>query len=130
VINQANVGGHVFLRGHVADEELEGTYARAIALLFPSLAEGFGFPILEAMSRAIPVVTSDRSACAEVAGGTALLVDPYDVESIAGAICKVATEPRLREELARLGRARASLFSWGKCATETLDVIRDVLESS
>jgi glycosyltransferase involved in cell wall biosynthesis len=111
----------------VPDEELEGTYARTIALLFPSLAEGFGFPILEAMGRGIPVVTSDRSACAEVAGGAALLVDPYDVESIAEAICRVATEPRLREQLVRLGRARAPLFSWEKCATETLDVIREVL---
>jgi glycosyltransferase involved in cell wall biosynthesis len=119
----------VILRGHVSDDELQEAYDRAIALVMPSLAEGFGLPIIEAMAQGIPVVTSDRSACAEVAGGAALLIDPESVESLADALLAVSTDDRLRDRLAVLGRSRAAEFSWDRCAAGTLDVIRAAVAS-
>jgi glycosyltransferase involved in cell wall biosynthesis len=130
LIDQAGLRGRVFLRGHVPDDELERTYARALALVFPSLAEGFGLPILEAMGRGIPVITSNRSACPEVAGNAAVLVDPYDIQSIADGMIRVAADPLLREQLVSLGRARVSRFSWEQCASSTLDVLREALRGS
>lgn len=130
LIDRAQVGGRIVLRGHVPDDELERTYARAIALVFPSLAEGFGLPILEAMGRGIPVITSDRSACLEVAGNAAVLVNPYDIQSISEGMIRIATDPCLRTQLVRLGRARVSLFSWERCAAETLEVVREALGES
>jgi glycosyltransferase involved in cell wall biosynthesis len=127
IIDQVQVGNHVVFRGHVPDDELERIYARAIALVFPSLAEGFGLPILEAMGRGIPVITSDRSACREVAGNAAVLIDPYDIQSIAEGIIRVTTDHCLRERLVSLGRSRVSLFSWEQCAADTLEVIREAL---
>ena len=117
------------LRGHVADDELEAYYDRAVALVFPSLAEGFGLPILEAMVREVPVVTSNRSACAEVAGVAALLVDPECVESIADGLLEVTGDASLRERLTWLGKQQAASFSWAACAAETLKVIREVVRA-
>jgi glycosyltransferase involved in cell wall biosynthesis len=130
LVDDVQLDTRVMLRGHVSDDELNRTCERTTAVLFPSLAEGFGLPILDAMSRGIPVVTSNRSACAEVAGEAALLVDPYRVDSIADGILAISTDSGLREELRRLGEARASSFSWERCAADTLQVIREVLGSS
>jgi O-antigen biosynthesis alpha-1,2-mannosyltransferase len=130
LIDQAQLRDRVVLQSHVPDDELERAYARALALVFPSLVEGFGLPILEAMGRGIPVITSDRSACAEVAGNAAVLVDPYDIQSIADGMIRVTTDPCLREQLVRLGHSRVSLFSWDRCAAETLEVVREALRGS
>lgn len=124
LIDREGLSEVVILRGHVSDDELQGAYDRAIALVMPSLAEGFGLPIIEAMAQGIPVVTSNRSACAEVAGGAALLVDPESLESLADGLLAVSTNDRLRDRLARLGRSRAAEFSWDRCAAGTLEVIR------
>lgn len=129
-INRAGLDGRVILRGYVDDEELERTYARASALLFPSLAEGFGLPIIEAMRRGVPVMTSNRSACAEVGADAALLVDPFDVENMALGIVRVTTDSGLREKLVRLGSARVSQFTWDRCAAGTLAAIRQALSST
>ena len=94
---------------------------------FPSLDEGFGMPVLEAMAAGTPVVTSTRSALPEVAGDAALLVDPGDTESLGAALRLLAGKEDLRRDLAARGMARARLFTWEKAARETWDVYREVL---
>ena len=108
--------------GYVTPEELAGWYARARVFAFPSMDEGFGMPLLEAMSAGVAVVTSNRSALPEVAGDAALLVDPLDTQSLAAALGRLTTEPALRERLVRTGRDRAALFTWEKAVAETWQV--------
>ncbi len=105
--------------GYVTGEQLANWYGRATILAFPSLDEGFGIPILEAMAAGVPVVTSNRSALAEVAGEAALLVNPDMVEELAYALTRLAADQPLREELARKGLARAKEFSWAKAIEKT-----------
>ncbi len=99
--------------------DLEGLYALATAVVFPSRYEGFGLPVLEAMARGVPVVTSDRSSLPEVAGDAALLVDPDDDEAIAAALRRVLDDAGLRAQLSAAGRARAATFSWERTAELT-----------
>lgn len=113
----------------VDDERLAALYRGAIALLHPSLCEGFGMPIAEAMASGCPVVTSDRSAMPEVTGGAALLVDPCDPAAIAAALRRLAGEPGLREDLVARGIARASVLDRRHFAAETLAVYRRLLPS-
>jgi glycosyltransferase involved in cell wall biosynthesis len=100
----------------VSGEELEGLYASATCLVFPSLYEGFGLPVLEAMARGVPVATSGRASLAEVAGDAALLFDPESVDAIRGAIERLLSDERERERLAAAGRARAATFTWERTA--------------
>jgi glycosyltransferase involved in cell wall biosynthesis len=99
--------------GFVPDPELAALYRGARCLLYPSLYEGFGIPVLEAMACGTPVVTSRAGACEEVAGGAAVLVDPLDPEAIAAGIGEAE---RRREELRALGFARAAEFTWTRAA--------------
>jgi len=115
------------LLGHVPDEDLPGLYARASVFAFPSLDEGFGMPVLEAMAAGLPVISSNRSALPEVCGSAALLVDPNDVEALAQALARLTSDESLRSELAERGRARARLFSWDAAVQRTLDVYRRLL---
>jgi glycosyltransferase involved in cell wall biosynthesis len=108
----------------VAPAELPALYAGAVALVLPSLYEGFGLPVLEAMACGTPVVCSDAGALPEVAGGAACLFDPTDVDAIADALRRVWREPVLHQELRARGRDRAAAFSWRRAAEETLDVYR------
>jgi len=110
--------------GEVGDDELARLLRGARALVYPSLYEGFGIPILEAMSVGTPVVTSRGGATAEVAGGAAVLVDPLDPASIAAGI---AEADRRRDELRALGLARARAFSWADVALRTVEVYEDAL---
>jgi glycosyltransferase involved in cell wall biosynthesis len=103
---------------------LNAAMRRAEALLFPSLLEGFGLPVLEAMACGLPVITSNRSSLPEVAGEAALYVDPDDPASIAGAIMRLAGQPALREQLVEAGRRRAARFTWDNAATATSSVLR------
>ena len=98
--------------GYVTAAELEALFCRARVFAFPSLDEGFGMPILEAMAHGVPVVASNRSAMPEVAGGAAMLVDPENIMELAEALRRLAAEDALGEDLARRGRERASLFPW------------------
>jgi glycosyltransferase involved in cell wall biosynthesis len=126
-VRRHGVEGCVTLRGHVSEAELEACYAGAMVLVFCSLAEGFGLPILEAMARGVPVITSNLSACAEVAGETALTVDPLDARAMAGAMVRLARSAGLRNELVEKGRSRAAEFKWERTARMTLEVIEGCL---
>ena len=113
--------------GYVSNHELSRWYARASIFAFPSLDEGFGMPVLEAMAAGIPVLTSDRSALPEVAGTAAVLVDPERTEAIAEGLRRLTQDAELRQTLARLGRERANLFSWKHAAHETWGVYQELL---
>ena len=108
--------------GHVDDEARGTLYAEAEALLFPSLDEGFGLPVVEAFAAGLPVITSSVSALPEVAGDAAVLVNPYAPEEIADALKRVLDDSDLRAELRRKGLARAQRFTWQRCADETWKV--------
>jgi glycosyltransferase involved in cell wall biosynthesis len=113
--------------GFVTASELESLYRRASIFAFPSLDEGFGMPVLDAMARGIPVLTSNRSAMPEVAGNAALLIDPSDVHSIADGLVRLATDVDLRDTLVRAGTARAKEFSWEKSVEATWKVYQELL---
>lgn len=107
---------------------LAALYAGAEAFLFPSLAEGFGLPVVEAMSCGCPVVTSNRSALPEIVGAAGLLCDPDDEASIGSALAKVLRDRELAGDLGRLGRKRAAEFTWERTARMTVACYREVLE--
>lgn len=108
--------------------ELADMYAGALALVFPSLRETFGLPIIEAMSSGCPVLTSRGTATEEVAGGAALLVDPYSTEEIAHGMARLADESTLREELRARGFERARDFTWEASARSHLEVFQRYAE--
>jgi glycosyltransferase involved in cell wall biosynthesis len=116
--------------GYVPDEDLPALYSGALLLAFPSLYEGFGLPVLEAMACGTPVLTSNVSATAEVADGAALLVDPRSVDALASALGRLLTDDALRADLRRRGLARAAEFSWERTARETLSVYEKVAARS
>jgi glycosyltransferase involved in cell wall biosynthesis len=101
--------------------------AGCAAFVLPSLYEGFGLPILEAMASGVPVVTSRGGALEEVAGDAAILVDPLDVEAIAAAIERALDDTSLRETLVQKGLARAAQFSWERTAKATLRVYEQAI---
>jgi glycosyltransferase involved in cell wall biosynthesis len=113
----------------LTDAELEGLYRLADCFVFPSLYEGFGLPVLEAMSRELPVTCSDRGSLREVAGDAALLFDPEDPGAIAAAIQRVLNEPSLAGQLRRAGLAQAARFSWERTAQGTLESYERALSS-
>lgn len=115
----------IILVGYVGEEK-EQLYAGADVFVFPSLYEGFGFPILEAARHGTPVITSRSSSLPEVAGKAALLVDPFAVDEIAEAILKLIHDRGLRTELVRRGHERLSEFDWGNTAARVLGVLEDV----
>jgi len=113
--------------GYVSAEDLAAWYTRASVFAFPSLDEGFGMPVLEAMATGVPVIASDRSALPEVAGDAALLVDPDDTQAIGNALRELTLNHDLCRELTRRGTARAQEFTWEKAARETWEVYRRLL---
>jgi len=104
--------------GYTTERTLREHYSGAACLVLPSLGEGFGLPVLEAMACGTPVVTANTSSLPEVAGDAALLVDPYDVLGLADAMFRVLTDRDLREDLRLRGLRRASLFSWRRTAEQ------------
>jgi len=129
LVHSHGLADRVHFLGYVSDEALRTLYRRAALFIYPSLFEGFGLPVLEAMASGCPVITSNISSLPEVAGNAALLVDPRNVEEIAGAIEAVCTSSSLATELRCKGQERATLFSWQTCATETLVVYENVCVS-
>ena len=116
--------------GYVTAVELETLYRRARIFAFPSLDEGFGMPVLDAMANSVPVITSLRSALPEVAGDAALLVNPDDPEEIANALVHLASDPGLCDDLARRGRERALQFSWESALIKTWEVYKELTGST
>jgi glycosyltransferase involved in cell wall biosynthesis len=114
------------LLGSVSDAELRALYAGADAFVYPSLYEGFGLPVLEAMAAGAPVLTSNVSSLPEVAGDAALLVDPRDEAAIASGLERLLVDVALAERLRSAGRVRAAEFSWARTARETITLLRDI----
>ena len=112
---------------YVSPEELSVWYARASIFAFPSLDEGFGMPVLEAMASGIPVVTSNRSAMPEVAGDAAVLVNPESVGELTQALHDLTQQEPLRRDWIRKGRERAHQFTWEKAVAETWSLYRELL---
>jgi len=123
-VRQLGLSNRVKFLGYVPYSQLPQLLNRAIALVFPSLWEGFGLPVLEAMACGTPVITSDRGALPEVVGDAALTVNPYLISGLTQAMGRVATEPQLRSDLRRAGLARAKNFSWEQTAQATLEVLQ------
>ena len=112
--------------GYVTDEELSEWYGRASIFAFPSLDEGFGMPVLEAMAAEIPVVASNISAIPEVCGDAAELVNPHSEDELAAALLRVATDEQRRRQLTGRGRDRAGEFTWQAAVSKTMAVYREL----
>jgi len=126
-VQELGLTNQVKFLDYVSYDDLPKIISGAIALVFPSLWEGFGLPVLEAMACGTPVITSNLSSLPEVAGDAAILIDPYKVAEITDAMHAIATQSGLRSHLSKLGLARASLFSWEKTGKETVDVLKRFL---
>ena len=126
-IAAAGLGAAVRRLGHLPDADLPALYRGAALLVQPSLWEGFGLPVAEAMALGVPVIAADRGALPEVAGDAALLVDPEDVAAIAAAIASLLDDPAVRADLAQRGRRRAAGLHWEGAARRTLAVYEAAL---
>ncbi len=118
----------IIFTGYVKDDDAYTLYSNALAYCLPSLYEGFGLPILEAMKCGCPVITSDFSSTAEVAGNAGVLVDPLSVDAIAGAMSRIYTDGAFRQELVAKGYEREKEFSWAKAAEGTLGIYKEILD--
>jgi glycosyltransferase involved in cell wall biosynthesis len=116
----------VIFAGYVTNEDLNLLYCGTDAFLFPSLYEGFGIPVLEAMSAGVPVLTSKLSSLPEVAGDAAYYVDPYSAEEISRGMQTLAEDPLLRRALVEKGAKQIQKFSWDKTVEQTLEVYRSL----
>jgi alpha-1,3-rhamnosyl/mannosyltransferase len=112
--------------GEVGEADLPAIYAGAACLGYVSECEGFGLPVIEAMAAGTPVVTSNTSALPEVAGGAALLVDPWSIEAIADGLERVLSDTALADALRVRGRARSGEFDWSRTAAGTEEIYRQV----
>lgn len=119
-IEAVGLAGRVHTPGQVSREHLRGLYARAEVLAFPTLYEGFGIPVVEAMACGAPVVASNLSSLPEVVGDAGLLADPWDPDAFGGALLRVLRDAGLRDALRARGLERARTFTWGRTARETL----------
>jgi glycosyltransferase involved in cell wall biosynthesis len=127
MVSELNLDRAVEFLGHVPLQRLVDLYHGAIALVYPSLYEGFGLPPLEAMACGCPVIASNAASLPEVCGDAALLVDPLDVREIASAMIRLATDPGLWQSLRERGLARASQFNWEKTAAGVAAVLMRVV---
>ena len=126
-IEQSPKRADIELPGYVLNQDLEELYRRASIFAFPSLDEGFGMPVLDAMVRGVPVLASNRSALPEVTGGAALLVDPRESDAIAEGLKALIGNETLRANLARKGLEHASRFTWEKAVERTWQVYGELL---
>jgi glycosyltransferase involved in cell wall biosynthesis len=127
LIAALDLGPAIARPGLIDEADLPGLLSGADVLLYPTLYEGFGLPVVEAMACGTPVLTSSTSALQEIAGGYSYLVDPLDVDAIARGIVALATDPKVRADFVELGRKRALDFSWEKAAERTLEVYAEAL---
>lgn len=124
VVERLGLNNDVIFTGYIPLADLPPLYSAADCVLLPSLYEGFGFPVLEAMACGAPVVCSNASSLPEVAGNAALLVDPEDDAALAAKIQRILSEPGLAEQMRGQGLQQAAKFTWERCAAETLEVYR------
>jgi glycosyltransferase involved in cell wall biosynthesis len=117
------ISDRIVFTGKVSENDLASLYRGAVFMVFPSLYEGFGLPIVEAFASGTPVITSNVTAMPETAGEAALLVNPLDVKSISSAMSRLYASPELRMELRARGKARARYFSWDQVAERTINTI-------
>lgn len=122
LIGETGVAERIKFLGSVDDEDVAALFRRSTALVFPSLFEGFGLPVIEAMASRCPVITSTRGSLAEVSGDSALIVNPENVDEIANAMVRLENDDSLRQSLIKTGFQRAQRFSWTKAAMEILKV--------
>jgi alpha-1,3-rhamnosyl/mannosyltransferase len=115
--------------GYVPEERLPGLTAGATVFVYPSLYEGFGFPVAQAMAAGVPVLTSNNSCLPEITGDAAILIDPRSAAAIASSLTRMLESESLLADLAARGRIRADLFRWEKCATQSLHFFRGVCGS-
>ena len=120
----------VFFTGYLADDDLPTVYSGAELFVYPSLYEGFGLPVLEAMACGAPVVCSQTTSLPEVAGAAALLVNPLDIAAITSGVAALLADPARRNTLRTLGKARAAQFTWERAAARTQQVFQDALSSN
>jgi glycosyltransferase involved in cell wall biosynthesis len=125
-IKDKGIEDRVTFLGHIDDAQLSFIYQQAAGLVYPSIIEGFGFPILEAMSCGLPVITSSVSSLAEIAGDGALLVDPLRDEQISEAMKFISSDPEKVSRLKEYGFQRIKMFSWQQCAKDFLGVINKI----
>lgn len=128
LITEFGLKDQVELRGFVPDETLFVLYQQAKVFIYPSLAEGFGFPPLEAMACGCPVITSNAASLPEVVGNAGLMVDPKNIQQLAMMIQRVLEDKNLAQELRQQGFGQAERFSWPRCAQETSAVYQQVLK--
>jgi len=128
-VQKLGLGESVHFAGYIEEEDLAAVYSLATVFAYPSLWEGFGLPVLEAMACGTPVLTSSVSSLPEVAGDAAVLVPPNDVDAIAEGLGRLLEDDALRRRLSERGYRRASGFSWERCARETLAVYKAVTSS-
>jgi glycosyltransferase involved in cell wall biosynthesis len=129
-VESLGLSGRVLFPGYVADEDKAALISGATALVYPSLYEGFGLPVLEAMACGTPVLTSNVSSLPEVAGDAALLVEPLEVDAIAAGMAHLMADAELRRSLVEKGYAQLRKFSWAHAARQVLEVLESLVESS
>ena len=122
---ELGLANRVIFTSYVPDEDVPALLSGALGFVFPSLYEGFGMPVLEAMACGAPVLAANTSSLPEVAGDAALLVDPTDAGAIAAGLARLANDASLRADLRARGRARAAQFTWEQCAAQTLEVLHN-----
>jgi len=127
ILDALNMRDHVRLIGFADDDDLPAFYSEAYCLAFPSLYEGFGLPILEAMACGTPVMTSNISSMPEAAGDAALLVNPADTDEIANALLRLIADTELRAQLIQRGIAQAKRFTWDKSAAQLAGIYDEIL---
>jgi glycosyltransferase involved in cell wall biosynthesis len=129
-VQQLNLSERVILPGYVAAEDKAALLSGALAYVFPSLYEGFGLPVLEAMACGVPVLTSNVSSLPEVGGTAALLVNPHDTEEIAAGLVRLISEAELRQELVSKGYQQIQKFTWQTAARQILQILEQICQPS
>ena len=126
-IRRRNEGIRITLAGYLSDVEVLSLYDSVDVFVYPSLYEGFGLPVLEAMACGCPVIASNISSLPEVVGEAGILVDPYNVDELAQAMITVLGDDKFKRELSRKSVAQAQKFSWDKAANAYMDLFRELL---
>ena len=122
------LGAKVQITGYLPREDLVPLYAGAALFVYPSLYEGFGMPLLEAMASGVPIVAAKTSSIPEVIGNAGILVDPLNISEMAEAVRRVLSDPSLRASLTEKGIQRARGFTWERAAQETLRIYQEVID--